>query len=357
MLLFSPYQLGQLKLTNRIVMAPLTRSRAIGNQPNELMATYYSQRAGAGVIISEGIAPSPNGLGYARIPGLFSNEQVEGWKRVTNAVHNEGGKIFAQLMHTGRMSHPVNVPAGSTIIAPSAISAGMEMRTDQGMQPLPVPEEMSLSDITQTQTEYIKAAMLAMEAGFDGVEIHGANGYLPEQFLSPYSNVRNDDYGGNIENRCRFVLELAEKVGQSIGFDRAGIRLSPYGVHGGMKYYPELDETYIHLSQGLESLGHLYIHLVDHSGLGAPEVPWRIKTAIRKQFSRILILSGGYTKDKAEKDLASGTADLIAFGKPFINNPDLVKRMENNWPLSDNLDPSTFYSSGEKGYTDWPTFN
>jgi len=357
MKLFEPSFLGNAALKNHIVMAPMTRCRAIGNLPNDLMALYYTQRAGAGLIVTEGTSPSPNGLGYPRIPGIFSEQQVTGWKRITKDVHKRGGKIFIQFMHTGRMSHVLNLPEGARILAPSAIRVDTgKMRTDrQGLQDFSMPEAMTAEETILTKTEYVTAAENAMTAGFDGVELHGANGYLLEQFLSPVSNQRTDDYGGSIENRCRFVVEVAEAVSRAIGKEKTAIRLSPYGANGGMKPYPEMDATYTYLAEKLNELEIVYIHLVDHSSMGAPEVPMAIKQAIREKFKNCLILSGGYNQGTAEKELQSGLADLIAFGKPFISNPDLVQRFENNWPLAE-YNTATFYTVDEKGYTDYPVF-
>jgi N-ethylmaleimide reductase len=353
--LMSPYRLGDIELKNRIVMAPMTRSRAIGNVPNQLMAEYYEQRAAAGLIITEGTSPSPNGLGYSRIPGIFSKTQVEGWKKVTDAVHSKKGKIFVQLMHTGRISHHANMPEGAVIIAPSAVKPAGQMWTDAlGLQDFPIPNEMDIEKIKHTKKEYLTAADNAINAGFDGIEIHGANGYLIEQFLSPVSNIRKDIYGGNIENRCRFLLEIIDDAIDVIGKDKVGIRLSPYGVASDMPHYAEIDDTYFYLAEKLNNRGILYIHLVDHSAMGAPQVPPQIKKSIRSIFQHTLIFSGGYTMERAEIDLESGLADLIAFGRPFINNPDLIGRFTNNWQLSKELDMNTFYSPGEKGYTDYP---
>ena len=338
-------------------MAPMTRCRALGNIPNDLIATYYGQRASAGLIITEGVSPSPNGLGYARIPGIFSEAQVAGWKKTTDAVHGKGGKIFIQFMHTGRMSHQDNLPQGAEMLAPSAIAASGQMYTDsQGMQDMQAPKAMTAADLVNTKKEFMKSAINAISAGFDGVELHGANGYLLEQFLSPASNQRMDEYGGSIENRCRFILEVVESVGQAIGMDKVAIRLSPYGVAGSMVPYPEINDTYVYLASQLDKSGILYIHLVDHSAMGAPEVPLAIKQTIREKLRNTLILAGGYSKETAERDLQSGLADLIAFGKPFINNPDLVERMQNDWQLNTNLDFNTFYSADEKGYTDYPPY-
>jgi len=355
--LFAPVKLGEIELKNRIVMSPMTRSRAIGNIPNKLMAEFYKQRSNAGLIITEGTSPSPNGLGYSRIPGCFSIEQVEGWKLVTTAVHGEGGKIFLQLMHTGRISHTLNLPEGAQIIAPSAVKAKGQMWTDLAqMQDFPVPKAMDDDDLLLTITEYAAAAKHAIDAGFDGVEIHGANGYLLEQFISPVSNIRTDKYGGNIENRCRYVLEVVAAVIESIGADKTGIRLSPYGVASDMPHYPEIDDTYTYLAEELNKLGIVYLHIVDHTAMGAPEVPLEIKKIMRTRFKNSVILSGGYDFKRAEEDVESGFADLIAFGRPFINNPDLVTRMEKKLPLSKDLKMDLFYTPGEKGYIDYPVY-
>ena len=356
--LFSKYTLGTIELKSSIVMAPMTRSRAIGNIPNDLMATYYEQRAGAGLIITEGTSPSPNGLGYSRIPGLFNESQVEGWGKVTKAVHDAGGRIFVQLMHTGRIGHSLNLPSGARVLAPSAVKAAGQMWTDQeGLQDFPEPKPMTFEELKHCVKEFEQSATLARKAGFDGVELHGANGYLLEQFLSPISNHRNDEYGGSIKNRCRFVLEVVDVVSKAIGKEKTGIRLSPFGVASDMPHYPEIEETYTYLAEQLNDRGIAYVHLVDHSAMGAPEVPFRIKETIHKKFRNSMILTGGYNQQSAEKDLESGFTDLVGFGRQFINNPDLVERFKNNWSLSTVLDSDTFYSPGEKGYTDYPEYS
>lgn len=355
--LLDPCKLGAIDLKNRIVMSPMTRSRALNNIPNDLMAEFYKLRAGAGLIITEGTSPSPNGLGYCRIPGIYSQEQTEAWKKVTTAVHSIGGKIFIQLMHTGRIGHSANLPSNAVIIAPSAVKPAGQIWTDAlGLQDYPIPAAMSIEDLKRTQQEYITASTNAVSAGFDGIELHGANGYLLEQFLSPVSNRRNDVYGGSIENRCRFVLETVEASAQAIGKDRIGIRLSPYGVASDMPHYPEIDDTYKYLSEQINRMKILYIHIADHSSMGAPQVPAEIKKAIRERFKGAIILSGGYTKERAENELQGGLADLIAFGRPFINNPDLVERFVNEWLLADKLEMNTFYTPGEKGYIDYPAY-
>lgn len=338
-------------------MAPLTRSRAIGNVPNELMATYYGQRAGAGLIITEGTSPSPNGLGYPRIPGIFNQEQADGWKLVTDAVHAKGGKIFIQLMHTGRVSHPDNMPAGAKVLAPSAVGLTQtKMWVDEAGEELPIPvaTPMTIDDIKDAIAEYVNAAKLAIAAGFDGVELHGANGYLIDQFLNPISNQREDQYGGSTKNRLRFLRDVAEGTTAAIGKDKIGLRLSPYGVFNELGKFDDLEATFIGAATLASELGIAYLHLVDHSAMGTPEVPVTIKDKLRQAFNGTLILSGGYDKERAEADLQAGKGDLVAFGRPFLANPDLVERMEQDAPLND-PDPDTFYTPGKEGYTDYPT--
>jgi N-ethylmaleimide reductase len=353
-LLFSKTTLGSLALQNRLVMAPLTRNRATGNVPNELMVQYYTQRASAGLIVTEGTSPSPNGLGYARIPGIFSAAQIAGWKKITEAVHPLGARMFMQLMHCGRIAHPLNLPAGARVLGPSAVAAAGEMYTDaEGMKPNATPEAMTEADIRTAIEEYAQAARNAVAAGFDGVELHSANGYLLEQFLRPNSNQRTDRYGGSIENRARFVLEVTAAAIAAIGKDRVGIRLSPFGVFNDMPPYAAMEADYTYLAGQLNALGPVYIHLVDHSAIGAPTVPDSMKATFRTVFKRSLILSGGYDAVRAESDLAAGKADLIAFGRPFLANPDLVARWKAGAALNA-PDMSTFYTPGPKGYTDYP---
>ncbi len=357
-LLFAPATLGSWKLQNRVVMAPMTRSRAVeANTPNELMARYYEQRAGAGLIITEGTSPSPNGTGYARIPGLWTAGQVAAWRQVTDRVHAKGGHIVVQLMHTGRVGHAANLPDGGQVVAPSAVALEGEMYTDaKGPQPHPVPRAMSAQDLVQAREEFVQAARNAIAAGFDGVELHAANGYLLEQFLSPTTNRRTDAYGGSVENRRRFVVEVAQAVAEAVGGARVGIRLSPHGVNAGMKPYPEIDEAYRALVAALVPTGIQYVHLVDHSALGAPPVPVELKRALRAAWPRTFIASGGFDAATAEAALQAGQADLVAFGRPFISNPDLVTRLREGHALAA-PDFKTFYTPGEKGYTDYPAFS
>jgi N-ethylmaleimide reductase len=352
--LFSKVSLGLLTLQNALVMAPLTRSRAIGNVPNDLMTEYYAQRASIGLIITEGTSPSPNGVGYARIPGIYSKEQVAGWRRVTEAVHAKGARIFIQLMHTGRISHPLNLPADARVLAPSAVAAKEQMYTDaEGMKPLPVPQAMSQEDLDSTKQEFVQAAKNAIEAGFDGVELHSANGYLLEQFLRPNSNTRDDRYGGSIENRARFVLEVVDAIIAAIGKDKVGIRLSPFGVFNDMPLYPEMEADYTYIVKQLNERGLLYLHLVDHSSMGAPQIPDSMRATFRAQSNTHLILSGGYDPERAERDLVAGKGHAIAVGKAILANPDLVTRWQKGGALNP-PDFGTFYTPGPKGYTDYP---
>lgn len=356
-LLYEKAKLGPLTLQNHLVMSPMTRNRSPGNVPDELVVEYYRQRASAGLIVTEGTSPSPNGLGYPRIPGIFSAAQVKAWKAVTEAVHARGAKIFIQFMHTGRIGHPANLPAGARLVAPSAVAAAGEIWTDtSGMQPHPAPHALTEAELKATREEFVQAAKNAVEAGFDGVELHGANGYLLEQFIRPNSNQRTDAYGGGIEHRARFVLEVVRDVAAAIGKDKVGIRLSPYGVFNDMPIYPAMEADYAYLARELNKLGIVYIHLVDHSAMGAPTVPQSIKDTYRRDFKGTLILSGGYDAARAEADVAAGKADLIGVGRPFLANPDLVARWKAGAAVNA-PDMETFYTPGPKGYTDYPTLD
>jgi N-ethylmaleimide reductase len=354
-MLFEPLDTASIQLANRAVMAPMTRSRALdANTPNPLMAEYYAQRATAGLIVTEGTSPSPNGLGYPRIPGLFNEAQVRGWKSVTDAVHAKGGKIFVQLMHTGRVTHMANLPAGAEVLGPMAQACPGEMFTDsQGPQPHSTPRAMTAADIAPAVSEYAKSAQLAIEAGFDGVELHAANGYLIEQFLNANVNQRTDAYGGSIEGRNRFALEVARATAAAIGAHRVGIRLSPYGVFNSTGAFPDVDAQYLALVQELSKLGLQYVHLLDHSAMGAPSVPAELKSRLRAACQGLFILAGGFDRARAESALKAGQADLIAFARPFLANPDLVERMRADAPLNP-VDMATFYTPGPKGYTDYP---
>jgi N-ethylmaleimide reductase len=353
--LFSTYRLGNLELQNRVVMAPMTRNRAIDNAPGELEAKYYGLRSATGLIVTEGVGPSANGTGYARQPGLFSAAQIEGWKKVTAAAHAGGAKIFAQLMHTGRASHPDNLPAGGRVVAPSAIAIPSETWVDgKGQVATPPPAAMTEEDIDATLNEFAQAAENAVAADFDGIELHGANGYLIDQFLNPASNQRSDRWGTQtIENRIRFATEAARRAAAKIGKERVGIRVSPYGAFNGMAADDAVEDAHQALAAELSKLGIVYMHIVDHSPMGAPEVKPSIKRKLRETFKGTLILSGGYDAKRAEADLVEGRADLIAFGRPFLANPNLVDKLKRGAELRA-PDFATFYTPGEKGYTDWP---
>ena len=338
-------------MKNHIVMAPMTRSRAIGNVPNELMAEYYGQRSGAGLIITEGTSPSRNGLGYCRIPGIFSEAQIAGWKTIADTVHARGAKIFVQLMHCGRVGHQANLPEGGRVIAPSAIRAAGQMYTDtMGMQDNSIPEEMSADDIQTTIAEFVAAAKNAVAAGCDGVELHNANGYLLEQFLNPNVNTRTDEYGGSIVNRCRFVLSIATQAVAAIGKEKVGIRFSPFSKFNDMAPYAEEDvhATYAYLAEELDRIGVTYIHI------GAnPDIPQRTLDAIRTNFSGTLILCNGLTPESGEAVLEAGIYDLVAFGRSYISNPDFDQLVAMGGALAP-VDFQTLYSPGAAGYTDYP---
>lgn len=353
-MLFSPFAKGTLQLKNHLVMAPMTRSRAIGNIPNELMATYYAQRSGAGLIITEGTSPSREGLGYPRIPGIYSDAQVAGWKKVTEAVHQNGSKIFLQLMHTGRIANVENLPNGLQPVAPSNIKAAGAIFTDTlGMQEHSVPVALTLDSITRVVADFVKASTNAVLAGFDGVELHGANGYLLEQFLNPNVNNRTDQYGGNVENRSRLIVEIAKGIATAIGPDKVGIRFSPFSQLSDQAAYDtdEVQETYTHLSSELNKIGIAYLHISAN-----PDIPGELYTAIRNEFKNTIIFCNGLTPETAEEMLQNNSADLVAFGRGFLANPDFVSRIEKNAPLN-NVDFNTFYAPGEQGYTDYPTQN
>jgi N-ethylmaleimide reductase len=355
-MLFKSITVRSLKLSNRLVMAPMTRCRATPQHtPDALMAVYYGQRAKAGLIITEGTSPSANGLGYPRIPGLYNAEQMNAWKATTAAVHAIGGKVFVQLMHCGRVAHVANLPVGAEVLGPGSAICPGEMYTDSlGMQPYSPPRAMTIHDIAQVKEDYVNSAILAMQAGFDGVELHGANGYLIEQFLNPIINTRTDLYGAGIEGRNRLALEIVSATIGAIGAEKVGMRLSPYGVINGTGDFPDLREQFLALVQGLSALDMLYLHLVDHSAMGAPPIPADFTLALREAFNGAFILCGGFDRVSAEQALFEERADLIAFGRPFLANPDLVERLRTDAPLN-TPDMATFYVPGTKGYTDYPT--
>lgn len=350
---FSKYDLAGKTLSNHIVMAPMTRSRAAnpGALATELMATYYSQRASAGLIVTEGTQPSIVGQGYPNTPGLHSSEQVESWKGVTSAVHAKGGVIFAQLMHTGRIGHKDLLPEGVLPLAPSAVIAEGTVYTATGPQAFEVPKQMTEEDIEQTISDFASAAENAIVAGFDGVEIHGANGYLLHQFVSTNVNLRTDQWGGSVKGRIKFVVEVAKAVAEKIGSSKVGIRLSPANPFNGI-VEEGFEETYEALIKELAKLDLAYLHFMENpmqNGLLSKVRTWWTNTLIVNTFV------GDKTKGKADLDyIESGAADLVSLGQLFIANPDLVERLKTDGPY--NLaDASKFYGGDEHGYTDYPT--
>jgi N-ethylmaleimide reductase len=355
MSLLSGYILGDLALSNRMVMAPMTRCRAIrGNVPGPLTVTYYRQRASAGLIITEGSQVSPMGVGFSRTPGIHSLEQVTGWKEVTGAVHMAGGRIFLQLWHVGRMSHP-DYLGGALPVAPSALPVGEEIHTPTGAKKaIPVPRALGTDEIPGIIDQFRTGAVNAKAAGFDGVEIHGANGYLLDQFLRDGANRRTDAYGGSVENRVRLPLEVAGAVARAFGGNRVGYRISPHFlVHGMTDSNPR--ETFSCLVEGLGRMGIGYVHLVESLGGRTPVPPAgnQLASIIRTKFDGALMLNGGYNEQSATAAIEEGAADLIAFGIPFLANPDLPERFRQHAVLN-HEDIATFYDGEEKGYTDYP---
>lgn len=350
--LLAPFNKNSLNLKNHIVMAPMTRSRAVNNLPGDLSAEYYHQRTGAGLIITEGTAPSPEALGYPRIPGIYSARQTEAWQKITERVHREGSKIFLQLMHTGRIAHTDNLPGGMQPVGPSNIAADGEIFTDTaGPQPHTPPIALTKAGIQKVTDSFAQAAENAMAAGFDGVEIHGANGYLVEQFLNPHVNTRTDEYGGSIENRSRFAVEVMQALTRAIGKEHVGIRFSPFSTLGDLKAYDEeeVHKTYTDLSRKAEEIGMAYIHIGANG-----QTPQETYDAIRAAYAGIIILCNGLTPETAEQKLQEGFADLVAFGRSFLANPDFVERIREHAPLND-VDFNTLYTPGAEGYTDYPT--
>lgn len=356
--LFDPTNVSGLTLSNRVVMASMTRARTSqpGNIPNALMATYYAQRASAGLIISEATQISPQGQGYSFTPGIHSDEQIAGWKLVTDAVHAAGGKMFLQLWHVGRMSHESFHPDGKPV-APSALDAeNMVWVADEtgagGMVPTTPPRALSVEEIAEIVDDFRQAAANAITAGFDGVEIHGANGYLIDQFFRSTANQREDAYGGSAENRIRFVTEIAQAVTQEIGADRVGLRISPFVVSPGMDD-PDTPATALLAAREMQKLGLAYIHLGEADMVNAPETPLKWRQDLRTAFSGAIIVAGKYTKDRGQQILDDGLADLVAFGRPFVANPDLVHRMAGDLSLAD-LDPTTLFGGTDEGYSSYP---
>ncbi|MCD1609302.1 alkene reductase [Stutzerimonas kunmingensis] len=368
--LFTPASLGSFALRNRIVLPPLTRSRSSqpGNIPNAVMATYYQQRASAGFMVTEGIQIEPRGQGYAWTPGIHSPEQVEGWKAVTQAVHAEGGVIFAQLWHVGRVSHTSLQPGGAQPVAPSAIAATnvkvfIETGPGEGALVEPsMPRALSNAEVKELVQLYAQAARNAMEAGFDGIEIHCANGYLVNQFISAHTNRRADEYGGSLQNRLRFLREAVQAIADAIGAKRVGVRFAPlFASTDEERVYLGLveqdpHETYIEAVKILQTIGVAYVSLAEADWDSAPELPSSFREAVRATFSGAILYAGKYTPERAAAAVEAGWADLIAFGRPFIANPDLPARIANGWPMNP-LDASSMYGGTEKGYIDYPMYS
>ncbi|TCV21780.1 alkene reductase [Vibrio crassostreae] len=359
--LFQPIQLGNIELKNRIVMPPMTRSRATqpGNSANDIMAAYYAQRASAGLIIAEGTQISPMGQGYAWTPGIYSDEQIAGWKKVTDAVHEKGGVIFAQLWHVGRVTHPDNIggeqPISSSAIKAENVKVFIDNGTDEpGFVDVVDPREMTKEDIKEAVEQYRQAALNAIEAGFDGIELHAANGYLINQFIDSEANNRSDEYGGSIENRLRFLGEVVEAMVEAIGADRVGVRLAPFtSLNGTVDATPV--ETYTAAAAYLNLYKIVYLHIAEVDWDDAPETPKAFKAAVREAFKGVLIYAGKYDSERGEQAVAEGVTDMVGFGRPFVANPDLPARIQNGFPLAPH-DPNTLFGGAEKGLTDYPEY-
>lgn len=347
--LLSPLKTQQLTFKNRVFMAPMTRSRAPEHLATDLMAEYYSQRASAGLIFTEGMQVSKQGVGYIYTPGIHTAEQAESWKKITDAVHDNGGMIFSQLWHVGRVSHP-DFHNGELPVAPSAIAFEGTAFTTNGPKPVETPRALTLEEIKGVQTDFRNAARLAKEAGFDGVEIHGANGYLPHQFLEDNSNKRTDMYGGSIENRARFMLEVYDAVNEVWDGSHISMRLSPRNPYNGMGD-SDPENTYLYVIGELQKRGLGILHLIEPFQLS--EGIERITPKAREIFSGTIIANAGFTKETAERVIGEGQADAVAFARDFLANPDLPERFEKNAKLN-TPDPATFYGGSEKGYTDYP---
>ena len=347
--LWDPVKLGNITLPHRFAMAPMTRSRAKSDgTPGDLAAEYYAQRASLGLIITEGTQPSDDGQGYTTTPGIYTDAHVAGWKKVTSAVHKAGGRIFFQIMHAGRMAHPDNTPHHRQPVAPSAVAPGQQMFTPTGMQDAPTPRTLTTEEIKATVQDFRHAAKRAIEAGADGVEIHGANGYLIQQFIAPNANLRTDEYGGSIENRARFTLEVAKAVAAEIGAERTGIRLSPLGNSGGLNEGPEAADLYRYLVAELNKLNLTYLHIL-HTG------DEKLVQDLRKAWTHsFLVNRPNATPDNLDQDVKTGLADLVPVGKMALANPDLVTRLQKKAPLNQ-PNPATFFGGGAAGFTDYPT--
>lgn len=353
--LFTKIALGEIELRNRIVMAPMTRLRATEDcLASRMMVEYYRQRASAGLIITEGSHPSPMGRGYTYPPGIHTPEQAAAWRKVTDAVHQEGGHIVLQLMHAGRVTHSSLLPGRALPVAPSAIAVAGVIHTFEGKMPFEVPRALTSEEIAEVIAEYRHAAELAVTAGFDGVELHAATGYLPHQFQASGSNHRTDAYGGSLENRSRFTLEIIEALGEVWGAGRIGIKIAPgYTVND--MYDEDPEATYVYLARQLNSMGLAYLHVGYESGYTRGTGPaFNPIDLLRKEYNGTLLAAGGFTKETGNAILAAGRADGVVFGHSFIANPDLVECFRRDAPLNEPIDVSTFYGGGAHGYIDYP---
>ena len=359
--IFSSYSLGSLTLKNRIVMAPMTRARAQDYNPDGLTALYYSQRASAGLIISEGLPISQEARGAPAIPGIYTAEQVRRWKEVTTAVHDAGGLIFAQIWHAGRASNVqiqigAQPPVSSVDTQANAKTFGFDEDGNAGLIPQSKPRALRTEEVARVIQDYVIAARNAVEAGFDGIEIHGANGYLVEQFINGALNTRTDAYGGSIENRIRFPLELVDAVLKEVGAKHAGIRLAPFGRFNDMHPFADEAETWLALAAELSKRELAYVHISDQETLGAQAIPDGFVDQFRQTYTGTLMVAGGYQRANGQEALDVGRADLIAIGRPFLTNPDLVARLENDWPQTP-IDPTVFYgTAGAEGYVTYKPY-
>lgn len=360
--LFTPYDLSGISLANRIVMAPMTRTRALDNVPDELTALYYAQRASAGLIVSEGLPISDEGRGYLYTPGLYTDEQTQAWRKVTDAVHAKGGKIFAQLWHVGRMSHtslqPDNaapVSSGEVPATNTSVYAWVEPGKAGPVAPS-VPRALSTEEVRRVTRDFVASALRAIEAGFDGIELMAANAFLFDQFLSSELNTRTDEYGGSIANRQRFLLETIDAIADAIGGARVGVRLSPFGRLYDLGQYADEEATWVSVAAALNDRKLAYVHLNYQPTITAADVPAGFGARFRQAYQGTLMAAGGFDHEIAQAELEKGDLDLFAFGSTYIANPDLVERMQNGWPLAES-DRSTFYGViGAKGYTDYPAY-
>jgi N-ethylmaleimide reductase len=355
--LLSPLVTPAFTFNNRVVMAPMSRRRSEQGIPSPSAPQYYGQRAGAGLIIAENSAVTANGVGYLNAPGIYNAAQNAAWKKVVEEVHARGGKIFVQLVHTGRIGHPLNQEGNVPLVGASALRATEIIRTPGNEHfPMPAPEVLSTAGAQAIIEAHIQAAITAMEIGFDGVEIHGAHGFLPEQFLHPLTNQRTDQYGGSIAHRSRFLLDIMEGVTAAIGKEHTGVRLSPFAILNDLPAYAEEAATHRYITDALQQLDILYIHLSSQPVNGLPSITHEYIQEVRNRFDNLLIVAGGQTADSGEALLQAGLADLIAYGRPFIANPDLVERFRHHTPLTE-ANTDIFYEGGDKGYIDFPVIH